>query len=116
MKPCINARCARATGTAGREGGLSDPRARLVKMKPPLLQLNACSTVKLSPQTQFDGRSGRPRVRSPGNPCCNCQCCIAVLFWLFFKKIIHNSKIIGPFDLILILLGALAHFSQDRLF
>ena len=37
-------------------------------------------------------------------------------FWLFFKKIIHNSKSIGPFDLILILLGALAHFSQERLF
>ena len=44
-----------------------------------------------------------------------CQCCIAVLFWLFFKKIIHNSKSIGPFDLTLILLGALAHFSQDSL-
>ena len=52
----------------------------------------------------------------PGKPCCSCQCCIAVLFWLFFKKIIHNSKSIGPVDLILILLGALAHFSQDRLF
>ena len=38
------------------------------------------------------------------------------LFWLFFEKILHNSKSIGPFDLILILLGALAHFSQDRLF
>ena len=37
-------------------------------------------------------------------------------FSVFFKKIIHNSKSIGPFDLILILLGALAHFSQDRLF
>ena len=40
-------------------------------------------------------------------------------FLVFFKKIIHNSKCsksIGPFDLILILLGALAHFSQDRLF
>ena len=52
----------------------------------------------------------------PGKPCCSCQCCIAVLFWLFFKKIIHNSKSIGPFDLNLIVLGALAHFSQDRLF
>lgn len=37
-------------------------------------------------------------------------------FWLLFKKIIHNSKSIGPFDLILILSGVLAHFSQDRLF
>ena len=36
-------------------------------------------------------------------------------FWLFSKKIIHNSKSIGPFVLILILLGALAYFSQDRL-
>ena len=54
----------------------------------------------------------------PGKPCYSCQRCIAVLFWLFFKKIIHNSKSITicPFDLILILLGALAHFSQDRLF
>ena len=56
---------------------------------------------------------------------CSCQCCIAVLFWLFFKKIINNSKSVGSvgsFDLILILLGALAHaslkphFSQDMLF
>ena len=31
-------------------------------------------------------------------------------FWLFFKKIIHNSKSSDPFDLILILLGALAHW------
>ena len=31
-------------------------------MKPPLLQLSACSTVKLSPQTQFEGRSGRGRL------------------------------------------------------
>ena len=39
-------------------------------------------------------------------------------FLAFFKKIIHNSKSTGPFDLILILLGALTHFSQDtdRLF
>ena len=36
--PCINARRARAT--AGREGGLSEPRARLVNQgpaKPPIL-------------------------------------------------------------------------------
>ena len=61
-------------------------------------------------------KPGKELTRAPGKPCCSCQCCIAVLFWLFFVKIIHNSKSIGPFDLILILLGALAHFSQDRLF